>query len=135
LPDSPRAADVQFYRGKHGDYMGVLLEDGRLLGIPLALYPTLSAAKPPERARWRLIGKGHGIQWPSLDLDLSTAGLVAGQGEMTRRALESSGLTRKELLILAAIYKGGSGVKVAELAELLADRYPRQDSVILRRES
>ena len=123
--DPPRAADVQFYSGKHGHYMGVLLEDGRLLGIPLALYPTLSEATPSERARWRLVGKGHGIHWPALDLDLSTGGLVAGHPEMTRRALASSGLTRKDMLILAAIYESGAGVKVADLAELLASRYPR----------
>jgi hypothetical protein len=32
-----------------------------------------------ERARWRLIGRGVGIHWPSLDEDISVEGLLAGR--------------------------------------------------------
>jgi hypothetical protein len=32
-----------------------------------------------ERNRWRLIGEGEGIHWPSLDEDISIEGLVAGR--------------------------------------------------------
>jgi hypothetical protein len=37
----------------------------------------LCAASPEERAAWRLIGGGVGIQWDAIDEDLSVAGLLA----------------------------------------------------------
>jgi Protein of unknown function (DUF2442) len=36
-------------------------------------------ATPKERSNWRLIGKGEGIHWDSLDEDISVEGLLAGR--------------------------------------------------------
>ena len=54
------------------------LDDGRSISVPLAWYPRLLNSTPQERADWRLIGKGEGINWPQLDEDISVENLLAG---------------------------------------------------------
>lgn len=61
------------------DSMAVSLDDGRILSVPLAWYPRLLAGTAQERAHHELIGDGEGIHWPSLDEDISVAGLLAGK--------------------------------------------------------
>ena len=61
------------------DTLTVDLSDGRTLSVPLAWYPRLLHATPVERAHWRLIGRGEGIQWPDIEEDLSVDGLLAGR--------------------------------------------------------
>ena len=62
--------------------MWVELSDGRTLGVPLAWFPRLLAASPAERERVEL--SRLGLHWEDLDEDISVAGLLAGQGDMTR---------------------------------------------------
>jgi hypothetical protein len=57
----------------------VELVDGRSVSVPLAWYPRLTHATPPEKENWRLIGRGEGIHWPDLDEDISVEGLLAGR--------------------------------------------------------
>ena len=57
----------------------VRLTDGRVLAVPLAWFPRLAHGTPAERANWRLIGGGEGIQWPDLDEDISLESLLAGR--------------------------------------------------------
>jgi len=68
------------------DTLTVELSDGRSLSVPLAWYPRLLHGTPEERANWRLIGQGVGINWPALDEDVSVENLLAGQasGESQR---------------------------------------------------
>ena len=54
------------------------LADGRTISAPLAWYPRLLHATPVEREDWQIAGAGFGIHWPSLDEDLSVAGLLRG---------------------------------------------------------
>ena len=61
------------------DERTVQLEDGRTLAVPLVWYPRLLHGSKRERARWRFIGRGIGIHWPSLDEDISVEGLLAGR--------------------------------------------------------
>ena len=61
------------------DELTVQLEDGRTLAVPLVWYPRLLHGTKRERARWRFIGRGVGIHWPSLDEDISVEGLLAGR--------------------------------------------------------
>lgn len=75
---SPTA--VQF--DKHT--MWVELSDGRTLGVPLAWFPRLMRASPAEREAVEL-GR-LGLHWEALDEDISIAGLLAGRGDMTKRA-------------------------------------------------
>ena len=62
------------------------LTDGRTISVPLAWYPRLVHATPPERRNCRLIGGGAGIHWPDLDEDVNVEGLLAGRasGESQR---------------------------------------------------
>ncbi|HEX5050916.1 MAG TPA: DUF2442 domain-containing protein [Planctomycetota bacterium] len=46
---------------------------------PLAWFPRVLHADPPQRQNWRLLGDGQGISWPDLDEDLSVDGLLRGE--------------------------------------------------------
>jgi hypothetical protein len=58
------------------DTLVVRLEDGRSLTVPLEWFPRLRNASPEQRDGWELIGRGVGIRWPTLDEDISVAGLL-----------------------------------------------------------
>ncbi|MGH7136328.1 MAG: DUF2442 domain-containing protein [Pirellulales bacterium] len=51
----------------------------RLVKHGLVWYPRLLRGSKRERADWRLIGRGVGIHWVSLDEDISIEGLLAGR--------------------------------------------------------
>lgn len=73
--------------------MWVELSDGRTLGVPLAWFPRLLAADLAERERVEI---GHyGLHWEHLDEDISIAGLLAGRGDMTRRAERAASDARR----------------------------------------
>ena len=55
------------------------LSDGRTISIPLAWYPRLVHATADERKEWRLIARGRGIHWDSIDEGISVEGLLAGR--------------------------------------------------------
>lgn len=61
------------------DTLSVNLSDGRTILVPTAWYPRLLCAKPAERNKWRLIGRGDGIHWEDIDEDISIEGLLAGK--------------------------------------------------------
>ena len=54
------------------------LADGRVISVPLAWSWRLSDATPAQRAKWRLIGDGHGVHWPDVDEDISAEGMLNG---------------------------------------------------------
>jgi hypothetical protein len=60
------------------DAVTVTLVDGRVVSSPLAWYPRLMHAAVPDRNTYQLIGQGQGIHWPTLDEDVSLAGMLAG---------------------------------------------------------
>lgn len=70
------------------DSFVVELDDGRTLGIPLAWFPRLLHAKPAQRERFVL--SRSGIHWEELDEDISVAGLLAGQADITRSRAEAA---------------------------------------------
>jgi hypothetical protein len=55
----------------------VTLVDGRKIVTPLAWYPRLMSATAAQRAEYDLMAMG--IHWPSIDEDLSIAGMLKGQ--------------------------------------------------------
>ena len=57
-------------------HLDVMLEDGRMLRIPTALFPKLKDAAPEKLSHWEWIGEGIGIEWPDLDEHLSIAGFL-----------------------------------------------------------
>lgn len=68
------------------DELRVSLTDGRWLSVPLAWFPRLAHASATERANYELLGDGEGIHWPSVDEDVSVAGLMAGQPSVEFKA-------------------------------------------------
>ena len=64
--------------------MWVDLSDGRTLGVPLAWFPRLLSASPAQREHVEL--SRVGLHWEDIDEDVSVAGLLAGRGDMTRKA-------------------------------------------------
>lgn len=70
----PRVRDVRV----SDDRVTVDLVDGRTITVPIAWYPRLLRATPAQRAHWRVAGGGFGINWPDIDEDVSTAGMLRG---------------------------------------------------------
>lgn len=66
------------------DSMWVGLADGRTVAVPLAWFPRLLSATPEQRQQVEL--SYSGLHWDALDEDISVAGLLAGQRDMTRSA-------------------------------------------------
>ena len=64
--------------------MWVDLSDGRTLGVPLASFPRLLNVTFRRPRACRL--SRTGLHWEALDEDISVAGLLAGHGDMTRKA-------------------------------------------------
>jgi hypothetical protein len=65
------------------DTLWVSLSDGRTIAAPLAWFPRLLEASPKQLA---LVELSHaGLHWEALDEDISVAGLLAGQPDITRR--------------------------------------------------
>lgn len=60
------------------------LTDGRTIGVALAWFPRLLHATAPERQQIEL--SRLGLHREHLDEDISIAGLLAGLGDMTRKA-------------------------------------------------
>ena len=71
----PLAVDVEVSENT----LSVRLADGRTISAPVIWYPRLANGTPKERARWELIGSGHGIHWPDLDEDISVDALLNGR--------------------------------------------------------
>jgi hypothetical protein len=63
------------------DSMGVDLDDGRRMAVPLAWLPRLLAATPEQRAQFEL--SPGGIHREVLDEDISIDGLLAAHGDRT----------------------------------------------------
>lgn len=66
------ALDVYF----DSDMLHIRLLDGREISVPIMWFPKLRDAKPEQREKWRLIGRGIGIHWDELDEDISVESLL-----------------------------------------------------------
>ncbi len=71
----PLAVDVACTR----DSLKVVLADGREVTAPLEWFPRLKKATTEQRKKWRLIGRGIGIHWDSVDEDISVESLLSGR--------------------------------------------------------
>jgi hypothetical protein len=68
------------------DTLWVSLSDGRTIAAPLAWFPRLLEAAPEQRAQVEL--SQGGLHWETLNEDISVAGLLAGQPDLTRRGTQ-----------------------------------------------
>ena len=64
------------------DLMSVELDDGRIISVPIAFFPSLLHATPEQRAAVEL--SVAGLHWDELDEDISIAGLLAGSSYTSR---------------------------------------------------
>jgi len=59
-------------------HLQALLEDRRIVSTPLAWYPTLVRLSAKERGAYHLIGAGRGVEWESIDYQISLEGMLRG---------------------------------------------------------
>ena len=59
----------------------VNLSDGRIVGVPLAWFPQLLHGTAEQRGQVRTGSRG--LHWEALDEDVSIAGLLADQGDLS----------------------------------------------------
>ena len=72
ISDELRLAGLDFAAGK----IIARFVNGSAIAVNLNRYPRLQQATPAQRNKWRLIGKGSGVHWESLDEDLSVENLL-----------------------------------------------------------
>ena len=71
-----RVMNVSITRAKFDEkHMWLTLSDGRMLGVPLALFPLLQRATPLQLSDYDLSPRG--IHWDELNEDLSLDGLLS----------------------------------------------------------
>lgn len=80
-PDQPRALRVEILE----DELVVYLEDGRTVYVPLEWFPRLRDASAEDLGDWRLVGRGVGIHWPTLNEDLSVRALLVPESVHQRQ--------------------------------------------------
>jgi uncharacterized protein DUF2442 len=71
----PRAARAT-YRAR-GDAIRIELTNGAVITLPVKLIPELKRAARSDVRSVEVLGRGSGLHWESLDLDLSVPGLVS----------------------------------------------------------
>jgi hypothetical protein len=72
---SVQATRVEF----DDERMWIGLDDGRMIGVPLAWYPRLLEGSPADRAKVWI--SPSGLDSDELDEDVSIAGVLAGRGD------------------------------------------------------
>jgi hypothetical protein len=84
----PRAAAARY--DKQLDRVVVDLTNGCSFAFPPRMAQGLEAASEEELAEIEILGRGYGLHWDALDVDLSVPGLLAGifgtKAHMARRA-------------------------------------------------
>ena len=71
----PRAARAT-YRAKD-NALRIELTNGAVITVPVKLIPALKRASPNEVRSVEVLGRGGGLHWETLDVDLSVPGLVS----------------------------------------------------------
>ena len=71
----PRAARA-IYRARE-DALRIELTNGAVITVPVKLIPGLKRAAPCDVRSVQVLGRGGGLHWESLDLDLSVPALVS----------------------------------------------------------
>jgi len=71
----PRAAHAS-YNAKDNT-LRIELANGAAITVPVKLIPALKGASPSEVRLVEVLGRGGGLHWEALDVDLSVPGLVS----------------------------------------------------------
>ena len=76
LRSKPLATTVRY--DQPSGHVFIKLNNGCTLTVPTRLLQGLSEAVPRELKQVRIMGPGLAIEWPSLDMQFTVAGLLAG---------------------------------------------------------
>lgn len=71
----PRAARAHYRALENA--LHIELTNGAAITLPVKLIPSLKRARPKDIRAVAVLGRGGGLHWESLDLDLSVPGLVS----------------------------------------------------------
>ncbi len=77
LPQPPHAESVDFNLQRR--VMMLCMSDGRRVELPLDDIQGLAFASPTQLREWEMLGRGTGMDWPSLGVSFSVEGLLAGE--------------------------------------------------------
>lgn len=112
--NEPRAAAARYDRSS--GRVIVDLENGCTFAFPPRLAQGLEAASDDQLAAVEILGRGYGLHWEELDVDLSLPGLMAGlfgtKSWMARRAGQATSAA-KATAARANGAKGGRPRKTA----------------------
>jgi len=94
--NEPRAAAARYDRSS--GRVIVDLENGCTFAFPPRLAQGLEAASDDQLAAVEILGRGYGLHWEELDVDLSLPGLMAGlfgtKAWMVRRAGQATSVAK-----------------------------------------
>jgi len=87
----------------------VELASGSALAVPVSLLQGLKGARPAQLQYVTVTGRGYGLYWPELDVDLSVPDLIAGSlgTRAWMRALAKRGGSRTSSAKAAAARENG----------------------------
>jgi hypothetical protein len=71
----PRAARASYHA--KDNTLRIELTNGAAIAIPVKLIPALKGASPNQVGSVEVLGRGGGLHWEALDVDLSVPGLVS----------------------------------------------------------
>lgn len=74
--DEPELLISEVHMNSWCTEMRVILSDGRSFLVDLTDYPEFEDTRAEDVACWCFNGRGEGIRWPNLDIDLSLEGLM-----------------------------------------------------------
>lgn len=105
--NEPRAASAA-YRSRDAT-LQIQLTNGASLTVPVRLIPGLKRAAPRDIRTVEVLGRGGGLHWESLDLDLSVPALVSSvfEGPTWMAELGRMGGRRSSSAKAAAARKNG----------------------------
>ena len=70
-----RASTVEYRSKEHA--LRIELTNGAAVTLPVRLIPNLRRASPQDIRAVEILGRGGGLHWESLDVDLSVPGLLS----------------------------------------------------------
>jgi hypothetical protein len=103
----PRAVSISYEDNSQS--LVVVLSNGVSISVPKKLVDELGAASPAQLRNVKISGRGYGLHWEDLDVDLSVPGLVARVTGTRSHMAREAGKSRSRVKALAARKNGAKG--------------------------
>jgi hypothetical protein len=104
----PRAAC-----GARDEALHIELTNGVSLTVPVKLIPSLKRAAPSDVSSVEVLGRGCGLHWENLNIDLSVSALVSSVFEAPEGTAELGRVGRRQSSEAKAVAAGKNGRKGA----------------------